>query len=193
MKKIVYNQADGTAAVVTPAEGSRLAISVTIDRKKMVSKEPIPVDRFLRRWPVEGAVAEWAETEDEWMARIAAKDVPAGVPFEIVDASEIPADRTFRNAWKCGAGKIEHDMAKCREIQKNRLRELRAPKLAALDVEFMRALEAGDTAKCAEIAAQKQALRDVTKDPAIAVAKTVEELKAAVPAVLRDSVEVVRA
>jgi hypothetical protein len=31
---------------------------------------------------------------------IAAKDVPAGVPFRIVDASDIPADRTFRNAWE---------------------------------------------------------------------------------------------
>ena len=31
---------------------------------------------------------------------IAAKDVPAGVPFKIVEADEIPADRTFRNAWE---------------------------------------------------------------------------------------------
>jgi hypothetical protein len=31
---------------------------------------------------------------------IAAKDVPAGVPFKIVDASDIPSDRTFRNAWE---------------------------------------------------------------------------------------------
>jgi hypothetical protein len=31
---------------------------------------------------------------------IAAKDVPGGVPFKIVDASEIPTDRTFRNAWE---------------------------------------------------------------------------------------------
>lgn len=31
---------------------------------------------------------------------IAAKDVPAGVPYKVVDASEIPADRTFRNAWE---------------------------------------------------------------------------------------------
>ena len=30
---------------------------------------------------------------------IAAKDVPAGKPFEIVDVSEIPEDRTFRGAW----------------------------------------------------------------------------------------------
>ena len=31
---------------------------------------------------------------------IAAKDVPAGKPFQIVDVSEIPSDRTFRNAWE---------------------------------------------------------------------------------------------
>ena len=31
---------------------------------------------------------------------IAAKDVPAGKPYQIVDVSEIPSDRTFRNAWE---------------------------------------------------------------------------------------------
>jgi hypothetical protein len=32
--------------------------------------------------------------------QIAAKDVPAGVPFRIVEAADIPDDRTFRNAWE---------------------------------------------------------------------------------------------
>lgn len=31
---------------------------------------------------------------------IAAKDVPAGKPFKIVDVSDIPSDRSFRNAWE---------------------------------------------------------------------------------------------
>ncbi len=31
---------------------------------------------------------------------IAAKDVPAGKPFKIVDVTDIPEDRTFRNAWE---------------------------------------------------------------------------------------------
>lgn len=31
---------------------------------------------------------------------IAAKDVPEGKPFKIVDVAEIPDDRTFRNAWE---------------------------------------------------------------------------------------------
>lgn len=30
---------------------------------------------------------------------IAKKDVPTGLPYKIVDDSEIPTDRTFRNAW----------------------------------------------------------------------------------------------
>ena len=31
---------------------------------------------------------------------IAAKDVPTGKPYKIVDVSDIPTDRTFRNAWE---------------------------------------------------------------------------------------------
>ena len=38
----------------------------------------------------------WKGTLEE----LAAKDVPAGKPYKIVDESEIPSDRTFRNAWE---------------------------------------------------------------------------------------------
>ena len=31
---------------------------------------------------------------------IAAKDVPQGKPYKIVDIDTIPSDRTFRNAWE---------------------------------------------------------------------------------------------
>ena len=31
---------------------------------------------------------------------IAAKDVPQGKPYKIVDAADIPTDRTFRGAWE---------------------------------------------------------------------------------------------
>ena len=31
---------------------------------------------------------------------VAAKDVPVGVQYKIVDVSEIPTDRTFRDAWE---------------------------------------------------------------------------------------------
>ena len=31
---------------------------------------------------------------------LATKDVPAGKPHKIVDVSDIPTDRTFRDAWE---------------------------------------------------------------------------------------------
>lgn len=31
---------------------------------------------------------------------IAAKDVPVGKPFKIIDVTDVPSDRTFRNAWE---------------------------------------------------------------------------------------------
>jgi hypothetical protein len=34
------------------------------------------------------------------LEQIAIKDVPAGVPYKIVHVSEIPSDRTFRDAWE---------------------------------------------------------------------------------------------
>lgn len=34
------------------------------------------------------------------LIQIGQKDVPAGVPFWIVDASTVPTDRTFRDAWE---------------------------------------------------------------------------------------------
>ena len=55
---------------------------------------------------------------------------------------------------------IKINVDKAKEIQKDKIRQVRKPLLEKLDVDFVRALElGGDTAS---IAAQKQALRDVT-------------------------------
>jgi hypothetical protein len=67
--------------------------------------EPVPpIDPNLRIiYPTpEGGVAIIIPAPDCGLTieQIAAKDVPAGVPFRIVDASDIPSDRTFRNAWE---------------------------------------------------------------------------------------------
>ena len=54
------------------------------------------------------------------------------------------------------------DINKAKEIHKDKIREVRNPLLQAKDVEYMRAQEAGNTEKVAEIVAEKQALRDAT-------------------------------
>tara|TARA_R100000458_G_C8210107_1_gene197856 strand:+ start:463 stop:870 length:408 start_codon:yes stop_codon:yes gene_type:complete len=54
----------------------------------------------------------------------AIKDVPSGVPYEIVDDSKIPTDRTFRNAWVTGSGEVKENLAKSKalahEIRRNK-------------------------------------------------------------------------
>lgn len=90
----------------------------------------------------------------------------------------------YRHAIRFEANAVVPDMPKAREIHKNILRAMRKPKLAQLDIDYMRAYEAGNTTLKAQITSQKQALRDVTSDPRIAAATTPEELKTVIPAVL---------
>ena len=47
----------------------------------------------------DGGVAIVIPTGELPIEEVAKKDVPAGVPYTIVDATEIPEDRTFRAAW----------------------------------------------------------------------------------------------
>ena len=75
---------------------------------------------------------------------------------------------------------------KAKAIWKDKWREVRKPLLASLDIEFMKAVEAGDSAKQAEIAAKKQELRDVTNTPIPGT--TPEEIKSVWPEVLNDPV-----
>ena len=68
---------------------------------------------------------------------------------------------------------ITINIAKAKDITKDRLRSERAPLLAAQDVAFQRALESNtDTAA---IVTEKQRLRDITK--VVDTCSTVEELK----------------
>lgn len=72
---------------------------------------------------------------------------------------------------------IKIDMPKAREIKKNLIRPERDARLAALDVEFMKALEEGDVGRQNQIKAQKNRLRGAPDSPRIAAAQTPEELK----------------
>lgn len=175
MKKIIYSQSNGVVAVIIPSEGARLANAVTVDGVRRFSKVPLMVDKFLRFWPVDGAVVEWAETEDEFINRIADKDVPKdATDVQIVDASAIPTDRTFRNAWKADGGVVTHDMPKCKAIAHERRRDHRSAEFAPLDI------EATIPAKAAQAEAARQAIRDKydAMQAAIDAARSVEELKA---------------
>ena len=97
---------------------------------------------------------------------------------DVRDASSltVPADRSFRGAWSFNGDAVEVDMTAARDIHKENLRAERAPRMDALDVDFMQALEAGNSTT--QIATDKQTLRDITDDARIASAADPDALKA---------------
>jgi hypothetical protein len=91
----------------------------------------------------------------------AIKDVPEGVEYKIVDSLDI--DNDYFNAYEFDAETgVKVNIEKAKAIHLDKFRAARAPKLAKLDVEYMKAVEANDEAKKSAVAADKQALRDVT-------------------------------
>lgn len=129
-----------------------------------------------------GFTTVWIPTGEVPLEDVLAKDCPPGA--FIINADALPSDNEFFDAWKVAGNAVTVDMPAARGIWRDKMRQARAPKLAALDVEFMRAVERGDAAAQADIAARKQALRDVTADPAIESAATTAELRAVWPAIL---------
>ena len=98
-----------------------------------------------------------------------------------IDASKatVPANRDFRNAWSLSGTVITEDLAKSKEIFKDKIREVRQPLLDAEDVVYMKALEAADSDAQAASIAKKKALRDAPAAKAITDADTISKLKAA--------------
>lgn len=100
--------------------------------------------------------------------------------YLIVDNIDI--DNDYFNAYEFDAetgSKLNIDKAKY--IHLDKFRAARTSLLAALDVDFMRAVESGNTNLQKEIAFKKQALRDVTKTD---LPNTLEEIKATWPEIL---------
>lgn len=120
--------------------------------------------------------------DDHALLRSINTDLPDDATrITVLTRDGLPTKDEFRGSWKLDGIAAEHDMTKARAILKDKLRLDRAPKLSALDIEYQRADEIGDTAAKAEVATRKQVLRDVTDNPKIEAAATAEELKALLP------------
>tara|TARA_B000000557_G_scaffold106112_1_gene85858 strand:- start:892 stop:1263 length:372 start_codon:yes stop_codon:yes gene_type:complete len=95
------------------------------------------------------------------------------------DATSIPSDRHFRNAWSLTGTVISEDMTEAKNIFKEKIREVRKPLLEAEDVAYMKAMEADDASAKTAAVNKKTALRDAPAASAITSASTIDELKAA--------------
>ena len=110
------------------------------------------------------------QEKENLLQKIIEKDLPkksdgSPRPYFIKEYSELENRRYVKPAWKLNdqTGETYFDNTTAKEIKKKQFRYLRKPLLEQLDVEFMRALENGDTNLLNDIAARKKILRDITK------------------------------
>jgi len=108
--------------------------------------------------------------------QVAEKDCPTGA--KIIDKTDLDIlDNDFRNAWSCDEDMNPTiNMSKAKDVWRDKIRRARIPKLEELDIQFMKAQEAGDDTSA--IVTTKNKLRDFPAKPEIESATTVEELKA---------------
>ena len=95
------------------------------------------------------------------------------------DDATVPSDRHFRDAWSLSGSTITEDVMASKVLFKDKIREVRTSLLEALDVDYMKALEAGNSSAQTTAKNKKQALRDAPAAAAIEVASDITELKAA--------------
>ena len=126
----------------------------------------------------EGGVAVIIPAES---VELALKDVPEGVPYEIVSADDIPADRYFRNAWVIGDCCVQHDLERCKEIGHQHRRQQRAEEFAPYDEVIAKQIPDVDAAAAEEA---RQQIRDkyALIQDVIEGASTPDEIKTALEA-----------
>lgn len=110
--------------------------------------------------------------------QIADKDVPEGLEYNIVDESEIPTDRSFRNAWEYDASlsnkKVKVNINKAKEIAHIKRRSDRSEAFKPLDI------KATIPSESTAAEASRQIIRDSDAQKQIDIdnAATPDEIKA---------------
>lgn len=145
-KRIVFKRPDGTCGIVTPSEYGLQRRTI-----EEIAKKDVPR-------PIIGETSDGRPMFGEQY------------PYRIVDTSNIPSDRYFRNAWTDDniTETVDVDMKKACDIHMDVIRRGRDKKMKELDIE---------TLKGNDVQPEKQALRDIPQTFDLSKATTPEELK----------------
>ena len=109
---------------------------------------------------------------------LALKDVPPNVPYEIVDAADIPSDRFFRGAWVANGAVVDVDLDKAKDIGHDMRRAARAEEFAPLDAVIAKQIP-GTSAIEAEAARQEIRDKYAAIQTEIDAAEDSDQIKAA--------------
>jgi len=105
-KRIIYPNDEGGVSILIPAPEARKQVLVSEAITELVKHDAVfdedgkEISPAYEETVIITPAVYRDETDQEFAEWIAAKDVPAGKPFQIVDVSDIPEDRTFRDAWE---------------------------------------------------------------------------------------------
>jgi hypothetical protein len=128
-----------------------------------------------------GGVSVIIPTGELPIEKVAAKDVPKGVAYEIVEDDAIPSDRFFRNAWVANGAAVDVDLDKAKDIGHDIRRTQREAEFAPFDAIIMKQIP-GNSATEAEAARQEIRFKYALIQDAINVAETTDEIKSALEA-----------
>ena len=126
----------------------------------------------------EGGVSVIIPTGELPIEEVAAKDVPEGVAYEIVEDDAIPSDRFFRNAWVANGAAVDVDLDKAKDIGHNIRRTQREAEFAPFDAIIMKQIP-GNSATEAEEARQQIRFKYALIQDVIEAAETPDEIKSA--------------
>ena len=125
-----------------------------------------------------GGVSVIIPTGELPIEEVAAKDVPEGVAYEIVEDDAIPADRFFRNAWVANGAAVEVDLDQAKSIGHDKRRAARAEEFKPHDEVIMKQIPGADNA-AAEEARQQIRFKYALIQDVIEAAETSDEIKSA--------------
>ena len=128
--------------------------------------------------PVRNTIGEALTTDAEIEQRAWDKLPTDAINPKFVDASVVPTDRTFRNAWEHGGDSITQNITKAKEIAHNKRREARSAEFAPLDIKATIPSEA----VAAESARALIRTKYAEMQAAIDAATTINELTARIAA-----------
>jgi hypothetical protein len=126
----------------------------------------------------EGGISIIHPTGELSIEEVAAKNVPEGVAYEIVEDDAIPADRFFRNAWVANGAAVKVDLDQAKAIGHDIRRTQRAEEFKPYDEVIAKQIPGVDAA---EAEAARQAIRDkyAAVQDAVNAAKTPDAIKVA--------------
>lgn len=165
---MIPNYAAVKIAITRPDGGVSIMSFLTVGRGNSLPNGADWLDKAIGSWsrpPTDAVVAEEV-----------ARAIPDAVAWQRILDSEVPKDRTFRDALVVKGGALTHDMETARELARDMLRHQRAAVMPELDGEWMRAIGQDKKAEADKIEADRQVWRDAPADPKIDAAQTTGEL-----------------